>query len=421
MTTPRWPPESAGLSTAGSPTSARAPRAACERLHGGPRRLRHAGLGEGPPHQRLVRHALGGRRADARQPEGLGDRGDDRARRDRPRSSARRRPRGAPRRRSRPRRPGSRPSRRRRPRCSPSASALRSTPTTRRPSSRARWMARRWCRPAPTKSTLRMAPNAIRRTPPSPGPIRRTRRVEHRPRVRSPGATPRPAGRGSRRSTGSGPLAARLAAILLLPLYTRYLTPADYGHVELCCARAGGLGVWQARPVNAFFRFFFDDDDLARRRDVFAHALLVAGGRSRRVPGAAVVALGGPDRPTCSSTAASRRRGARAHRRARRLDHRPVRAGRPRSSACSSGRSPTPSRRSSTCSPPSAAPSRFVVWLDAGAEGLLLGNFLGTARRLRVPVWSERSWLRGSFERTLLRRCSTSACRWCPPAPRSGP
>ena len=49
-----------------------------QRLHGGPRRLRHAGLGEGPPHQRLVRHALGGRRADARQPEGLGDRRDDR-------------------------------------------------------------------------------------------------------------------------------------------------------------------------------------------------------------------------------------------------------------------------------------------------------------------------------------------------------
>src|SRR5881227_4097910 len=37
---------------------------------------------------------------------------------------------------------------------SPKASAFRSTATTRSPSSRARRIARRWCRPAPTKSTV---------------------------------------------------------------------------------------------------------------------------------------------------------------------------------------------------------------------------------------------------------------------------
>ncbi len=37
---------------------------------------------------------------------------------------------------------------------SPRASGLRSTPTTRRPSSWARRMARRWWRPAPTKRTV---------------------------------------------------------------------------------------------------------------------------------------------------------------------------------------------------------------------------------------------------------------------------
>src|SRR6188472_3092860 len=36
----------------------------------------------------------------------------------------------------------------------PSASGLRSTAATRRPSSLARWIARRWCRPAPTKRTV---------------------------------------------------------------------------------------------------------------------------------------------------------------------------------------------------------------------------------------------------------------------------
>ena len=49
-----------------------------------------------------------------------------------------------------------RPRRRRRP-ASPSASGLRSTATTRRPSSRARRIARRWWRPAPTKRTVSTA------------------------------------------------------------------------------------------------------------------------------------------------------------------------------------------------------------------------------------------------------------------------
>ena len=37
---------------------------------------------------------------------------------------------------------------------SPGASGFRSTATTRAPSSRTRAIARRWCRPAPTKRTL---------------------------------------------------------------------------------------------------------------------------------------------------------------------------------------------------------------------------------------------------------------------------
>ena len=44
--TPRWPPESAGLSTAGNPTSSAARRRLGERAHRGEARLRHARVGE---------------------------------------------------------------------------------------------------------------------------------------------------------------------------------------------------------------------------------------------------------------------------------------------------------------------------------------------------------------------------------------
>ena len=69
---------------------------------------------------------------------------------------------------------------------------------------------------------------------------------------------------------GLGSLAARVASVLLLPLYTRYLTPTDYGRVELVLALVLAVSViTKLGLINAFFRFFFDDDDLQRRREVF--------------------------------------------------------------------------------------------------------------------------------------------------------
>ena len=76
--TPRWPPESAGLSTAGKPTSSAArrrsesERSAAKRGCGTPASASRA------PHRDLVRHQVRGLDADPRQPARLGDRGDDR-------------------------------------------------------------------------------------------------------------------------------------------------------------------------------------------------------------------------------------------------------------------------------------------------------------------------------------------------------
>ena len=77
---PRWPPESAGLSTAGKPTvsaagaASRRARTAANRGCGTPPSR------ELPAHRDLVRHQVRGIRADPGQAERLRDRGDDRNR-----------------------------------------------------------------------------------------------------------------------------------------------------------------------------------------------------------------------------------------------------------------------------------------------------------------------------------------------------
>ena len=75
--TPRWPPESAGLSTAGRPTVSAAARCLEDVANGGEARLRHTRLGEAATHRDLVRHQVRGRRADPGQTEPLGHRGHD--------------------------------------------------------------------------------------------------------------------------------------------------------------------------------------------------------------------------------------------------------------------------------------------------------------------------------------------------------
>jgi O-antigen/teichoic acid export membrane protein len=63
---------------------------------------------------------------------------------------------------------------------------------------------------------------------------------------------------------GLGSLVSRFIAVLLLPVYTRYLTPADYGLIETLIALSAILTVLLAAGVkSAFFRFYFDEKDHA--------------------------------------------------------------------------------------------------------------------------------------------------------------
>lgn len=94
--------------------------------------------------------------------------------------------------------------------------------------------------------------------------------------VAPPPDTARPAGLGGqlRRLTrhsaiyGIGGLVSRVIAVLLLPLYTRYLTPTDYGQIETLLALTTIMGLLlRAGITSAFFRFYFDvDDDAGRLR-----------------------------------------------------------------------------------------------------------------------------------------------------------
>jgi O-antigen/teichoic acid export membrane protein len=65
---------------------------------------------------------------------------------------------------------------------------------------------------------------------------------------------------------GLGSIVARILGVLLLPLYTRYLTPGDYGLIETLVALSAVLSALVAQAMkSAFFRFYFDSAEPARR------------------------------------------------------------------------------------------------------------------------------------------------------------
>src|SRR6266542_4532676 len=83
---------------------------------------------------------------------------------------------------------------------------------------------------------------------------------------------------------GLGGLVSRILAVLLLPLYTRYLTPADYGRIETLIAASAVLVIVLRMGISsAFFRFYFDSQDDERRTRVvrtsfwFTMAMATAG------------------------------------------------------------------------------------------------------------------------------------------------
>jgi O-antigen/teichoic acid export membrane protein len=65
---------------------------------------------------------------------------------------------------------------------------------------------------------------------------------------------------------GLGSIVARILGVLLLPLYTRYLSPGDYGLIETLVALSAVLTALVAQAMkSAFFRFYFDSAEPDRR------------------------------------------------------------------------------------------------------------------------------------------------------------
>ena len=68
---------------------------------------------------------------------------------------------------------------------------------------------------------------------------------------------------------GLGSVVSSLLAVFLLPLYTRYLTRADYGAIETLVAASAVLTIFLQAGINsAFFRFYFDSPDPEERKRV---------------------------------------------------------------------------------------------------------------------------------------------------------
>lgn len=78
-----------------------------------------------------------------------------------------------------------------------------------------------------------------------------------------------------------GTLSRQLASFLMLPVYTHYLTPADYGVVGLLTLTLSLMEVFfGARLGEAIPKYYFDPKNEHRRASIFGVALTITGGVS---------------------------------------------------------------------------------------------------------------------------------------------
>jgi O-antigen/teichoic acid export membrane protein len=78
---------------------------------------------------------------------------------------------------------------------------------------------------------------------------------------------------------GFGNMLNNLAAFLLLPIYTRYLTPTDYGVKELVALSTQVVSILLATAISsAMYRFYFDYEDEKNRNEVLSSSIITIGG-----------------------------------------------------------------------------------------------------------------------------------------------
>jgi O-antigen/teichoic acid export membrane protein len=78
---------------------------------------------------------------------------------------------------------------------------------------------------------------------------------------------------------GAGIVLGKLASFIMLPVYTRYLTPADYGVLELLSMTIDVIGMIAGIGIgSAVFKFYSDEADEAGKKEVIGTAALAAQG-----------------------------------------------------------------------------------------------------------------------------------------------
>lgn len=77
---------------------------------------------------------------------------------------------------------------------------------------------------------------------------------------------------------GVGNIASKVIGFLMIPVYTRFLTPADYGTIELIdlVLAVAGLILYDL-IVEAIFRFYYKYDDVLNKKEVISSALIAHG------------------------------------------------------------------------------------------------------------------------------------------------
>ena len=76
---------------------------------------------------------------------------------------------------------------------------------------------------------------------------------------------------------GAGNLLNKLVGFLLIPFYTHYLSPADYGTLELLDLSVALLGLAVLMWMNAsIVRYYYDYEDQRNRNEVISTALVIA-------------------------------------------------------------------------------------------------------------------------------------------------
>ena len=70
---------------------------------------------------------------------------------------------------------------------------------------------------------------------------------------------------------GVGDVLGKFIGFILIPIYTKYLTPSEYGTFNLCLLFSGFISIFCLLGINsAFFRFFIGSEDKEKQRHLFS-------------------------------------------------------------------------------------------------------------------------------------------------------